>query len=283
MSLEELKSYEYQLEQVSLAIEKDPENSELKKLSSDLEEIIGLLRIQVGDPKSAAPVAPIPEAPAPTTKALPSTSNISLQSISPNTSLLSPLHSLQPPPVKRSKRSTDFSVGKTVMARWSGDNQFYKAQIVSKGKDGLYSLEFSGYSTVELVHLNDIRDLNDPELERIMEKARMEKKKTKAKTYDKDKMKKKNSTKIADLGSKGVQTGKVEKPKSAEVVKQQAWLSFTKNAQNKSKKSKLLQSLTKKSMFASPEEPEGKVGVVNSGKPMTTFQQRGKHIYENAS
>lgn len=38
--------------------------------------------------------------------------------------------------------------------------------------------------------------------------------------------------------------------------------------------------INKQSMFASSTEVAAKVGVVNSGKGMTTFQERKKHKFE---
>ena len=38
--------------------------------------------------------------------------------------------------------------------------------------------------------------------------------------------------------------------------------------------------IQKSSMFASPETVEGKVGVTNSGKALTEFEQRKRHKFE---
>ncbi len=53
---------------------------------------------------------------------------------------------------------------------------------------------------------------------------------------------------------------------------QQTWQKFVTKGAKRS-----LSGLTKSSIFASPEEVDGKVGVVNSGKRLTEFAQRKKH------
>ncbi|CAG8498494.1 10679_t:CDS:2 [Paraglomus occultum] len=70
------------------------------------------------------------------------------------------------------------------------------------------------------------------------------------------------------------------KPKEQRVVKQKQWLAFAHSAaaapgRRTNKAKRLVQPpINKKSIFATPENPEGKVGVVGSGRPMTQFQQR---------
>ncbi|GES94681.1 hypothetical protein GLOIN_2v1633572 [Rhizophagus clarus] len=63
-------------------------------------------------------------------------------------------------------------------------------------------------------------------------------------------------------------------------IKRKSWLAFASGSamapgKKTTKTKRLVQPpINKKSIFATPENPEGKVGVVGSGKPMTQFQQR---------
>ncbi len=59
----EIEAYEYQLSQVTLALDADPSNSELVSLKSELEELISLTKMASGS------VAPDPATPAPVSSA----------------------------------------------------------------------------------------------------------------------------------------------------------------------------------------------------------------------
>ncbi|CAG8492854.1 4952_t:CDS:2, partial [Cetraspora pellucida] len=72
-------------------------------------------------------------------------------------------------------------------------------------------------------------------------------------------------------------------------AKQKTWLAFASGpavapGKKTTKTKRLVQPpINKRSIFATPENPEGKVGVVGSGKPMTQFQQRGNITKINES
>ncbi len=57
---------------------------------------------------------------------------------------------------------------------------------------------------------------------------------------------------------------------------QQTWQKFVTKGSKRS-----LSGLTKSSIFQSSEAVEGKLGVVNSGKGMTSFADRKKHKFDN--
>ncbi|KAJ3049806.1 hypothetical protein HK097_009208, partial [Rhizophlyctis rosea] len=84
------------------------------------------------------------------------------------------------------------------------------------------------------------------------------------------------------------QTATAKAKDNEQVQKQQAWLAFATGKSTGKTKTKAAASpatpaplLAKKkaSIFATPDDPNAKVGVVGSGKPMTQFVQRGKHVY----
>ncbi|CAO3634941.1 unnamed protein product [Mucor hiemalis] len=82
-----------------------------------------------------------------------------------------------------------------------------------------------------------------------------------------------------DSTTNGATTPKKKKTVEFE-NKKNAWLNFATGTNSKKKKSVGgAAPINKKSIFKTPDNPEGKVGVVGSGKGMTTFQQRGKHVY----
>ncbi|KAK9765986.1 hypothetical protein K7432_005247 [Basidiobolus ranarum] len=145
-----------------------------------------------------------------------------------------------------------WTIGDTCQAKWSSDKQFYEAVIVAISGDGTYSVTFKGYGNTEVVSAEELKPISN--------KTQKKREQTSEAVVDDPTKKKKKTT------SKTSETA----------VKQQAWLKFANN-----KKGKNSTAINKKSIFATPTEPEGKVGVVGSGKGMTDFKQRGKHIYES--
>jgi len=59
--------------------------------------------------------------------------------------------------------------------------------------------------------------------------------------------------------------------------RQKNWLSFVKGHRKKQKVK------PKDSIFASPDEVDGRVGVVNSGKPLTKYQEPAKHLFSKTN
>ncbi|GBC12010.2 survival of motor neuron-related-splicing factor 30 [Rhizophagus irregularis DAOM 181602=DAOM 197198] len=205
MNAEELAQYQYQLDQVNLALKSEPENSELLKLKTDLTELINLTNTIIDQEVTLSP------------------SKRSASSISPRT------NSTPTTPTSFSipTFTKPLQVGDSCLARWSGDGQFYQAQITAIGEK------------------NKKKGLNDKK--------------------DKDKKKK---------------SGEGQKKINEQNLKQKSWLAFASGSamapgRKTTKTKRLVQPpINKKSIFATPENPEGKVGVVGSGKPMTQFQQR---------
>ncbi|CAG8681553.1 932_t:CDS:2 [Funneliformis caledonium] len=206
MNPEELAQYQYQLDQVNLALKSEPESSELLKLKTDLTELINLTTTIIDQEVTLSPSKR-------------SASSVSPRNNStPTTPTLTSLPTFTKP----------LQVGDSCLARWSGDGQFYQAQITAiGGGNQVFSVVFKGYNNIELV--NKVNEQN---------------------------------------------------------LKQKSWLAFasgsaTAPGKRTTKAKRLVQPpINKKSIFATPENPEGKVGVVGSGKPMTQFQQRGKHIFD---
>ncbi|KAL9544149.1 hypothetical protein MBANPS3_007777 [Mucor bainieri] len=241
MSAEEIESYKFQLEQVELALQSDPENEELKKLQHDLQELISMFEA-VAEPTSPKKKDAYHQQPPPSTPAAPAASTAST-----TTTAL---------------KAHEFSVDQEVMARWSGDGEFYKATITAiGGADQVFSVKFKGYSEAEVVKAEDIKPLQTKKRTGVFENVGEPKKKRKDTAT--------SSTSSAGGGAVAP-TGK--KKKAAEFEnKKNAWLNF---ATGGSKKKKATPVINKKSIFKTPDNPEGKVGVVGSGKGMTSYQQR---------
>ncbi|KAI8973728.1 hypothetical protein BDF20DRAFT_824059 [Mycotypha africana] len=245
MSAEDLETYRFQLEQVDLELKNDPNNEELLKLQTDLKELISMVE-QFASPaqQQQSPVK---------------------KQNAPNSTPLA-----DPTPTVALKHH-EFAVDQEVMARWSGDGQFYRAVITAiGGADQVFSVKFKGYTDSELVKAEDIRPLDVNSLKN---------KKRRTGIFEDVVVEPEN--KKGDNKSKRQKTTTTsQKSKTAEFEnKKNAWLNFAKGG-SKKKKTNATSVINKKSIFKSPDNPEGKVGVVNSGKGMTSFHQRGKHVYE---
>lgn len=218
MSAEEIESYKFQLEQVELALESDAENEELLKLQSDLKELINMFEAAnaitheetVNNNKRKAQSEPASSHTNVTTTAL---------------------------------KSHEFSVDQEVMARWSGDGQFYRATITAiGGADQVFSVKFKGYSESEFVKAEDIKAVVDKKRVGIFENVEGPKKKKKE----------------TPVSAKDPNAPVVPKKKKAVEFenKKNAWLNFATGSS--SKKKKIVPVINKKSIFKTPDNPEGK-------------------------
>ncbi|KAI9313884.1 hypothetical protein BX666DRAFT_1974466 [Dichotomocladium elegans] len=310
MSSEESEVYKYQLEQVEMALAADPDNEELKKLQHDLQELIALTHQleeqeqQVHSPKhstskggrtamtknerSSAPVFALPTAASP----------------SPDAS---------PKPILKTQQ---FSVGQEVMARYAGDGQFYRAQITAiGGADQVFSVVFKGYNDNELVKAEDIKAIENKRKKGIFEDVTSRGGGAAAASgtgggtsptpagAGSSGLGHKHKGESAQSGKAGAQPKKKKKVSEVE-VKKNAWLNFATGADKKKMKGT---PINKKSIFKTPDNPSSKgketfpsvptpksglnliyalrlsvhiVGVVGSGRGMTSYQQRGKHLYK---
>ncbi|CAO3567090.1 unnamed protein product [Mortierella alpina] len=188
-----------------------------------------------------------------------------------------------------------WSVGDRCKALYQ-DGKFYEAKIVAVGGGGqVYTVAFKGYesSPPALVGPQDLKAIYDPKKHQKHDhnKAGAAAATTTTTTTATATATAAAASSVAGDGSltqkkRGLDhaggDGGPKKKKnggqaSEQVQKQMAWQNFSKGGAKKTKGPVL-----KKSIFATPDNPEGKVGVVGSGKGMTSFQQRGKHIYGSA-
>lgn len=223
MSAEEIESYKFQLEQVELALQSDPENEELKKLQHDLQELISMFEA-VAEPTSPKKKDTHHQQPPPSST--PAAANTTTTAL----------------------KAHEFSVDQEVMARWSGDGEFYKATITAiGGADQVFSVKFKGYSEAEFVKAEDIKPLQSKKRAGVFENVGEPKRKRKETTAS-------SASASSAAGGAVAPTGK--KKKAAEFEnKKNAWLNF---ATGSSKKKKATPVINKKSIFKTPDNPEGK-------------------------
>lgn len=220
MADDDTESYKYQLEQVELALANDPNNEELKKLQQDLKELIALTsQLEEQQQSSHKKKTPTPTA----TPTPPTQSSDTTPTGTGTTAAAAAL------------KTNQFSVGQDVMARWSGDGQFYRATITAiGGADQVFSVKFRGYQETEVVKAEDVRPLETKKRQGIFEDVAVPKKQKKKK----------------EPGQKKV--SEVE-------VKKNAWLNFASSAESKKKNKRMAATpINKKSIFKTPDNPEGK-------------------------
>ncbi|KAG0200355.1 hypothetical protein BGX28_006554 [Mortierella sp. GBA30] len=294
MEASDLINYKEQVATIDAALLADPTNEELLTLKAELLELITLTEtlLQQEAAAATAPTAttktassspsPYPSAQSPQSSSASglSTPSITKTTTSTTTTAKSPPASnqpiYQPPPPVAAPRN--WSVGDRCRALFADDGKFYEAKILAVGGGGqVYTVAFKGYesSPPALVGPQDLKAIYDAK-KHHHHKQHDNKSGATETSGDGDGDKKDQRKRGPDAGADG---GGLKKKKSAseQVQKQMAWQNFAKGGAKKAKGP-----ILKKSIFATPDDPEGKVGVVGSGKGMTQFQQRGKHIYGNS-
>ncbi|KAI9101138.1 hypothetical protein DFS34DRAFT_613289 [Phlyctochytrium arcticum] len=248
----ELAQYQFQLEQVDEAIAKDPENQELHKLRESITELITLYSDLAKQQASSSNSESKKKSKFAEAKAGGGSNRKSETSAQSTVRL--------------------FPVGATVLAKHPGDGNFYEAVVnILPGdpEEGLYTVTFKEYSITEAVPPTDVRPFSSQKRTSAPVTAAT----LAATNPDINKKKKKFRPK----------EGHVSKRDKEQTEKQAAWLSFAGGDSKKRKASGGLSTvkppLKKSSIFATPDDPMAKVGVIGSGKPMTQFQQRGKHVF----
>lgn len=253
----EIAEYEYQIEQISGALEADPANDELLTLKNELQDLIVLTRARL----SAADEG---------------------DKIGPKTVLFSDKDK------KRKTESGSRKVGDVVLAKWiSGDHHFYEAKITSitgNQADPVYAVKFLEYNEIQTLHGHQLRDLN-------------EHKKRALETSFGAKFIKTNPvpppppssvpappsslTKESVLDTTKPATKK-KGPSTKESLAQSAnnWTSFAKSGPKTTKKVGKRKAIGEGSMFRTEEG--GRVGVIGSGRAMTSDPgKRARHVFES--
>ncbi|ORZ14754.1 hypothetical protein BCR42DRAFT_417608 [Absidia repens] len=278
MSENETELYQFQLEQVEHALSSDPTNEELLKLQTDLKELIALTT-QYEQVSTTTTQSSSNHADPPNNSNSNNNINASPVATETNTRKRSRSPSTTPAPRASALVSQQFSVGQDVKAKWSQDGQYYRATITAiGGADQIFSVQFRGYKDIEVVSVADIEPLEKDKRKGIFEDIKTMPGVDSEGNYNNNNV----GVSVGDDGTTNSSNKKKKVKKVSEVeVKKNAWLDFAKGGDKKKKKQKVVP-INKKSIFRTPDNPESKVGVVGSGRGMTSYQQRGKHSFGNA-
>ncbi|KAJ3480865.1 hypothetical protein NLI96_g8051 [Meripilus lineatus] len=164
-----------------------------------------------------------------------------------------------------------FAAGDECLAKYSSDGQWYPARIASVGgaeDKRVYSVVFKGYNTTELVNASQIKAL--PANYQAPAPSSHKRKLTKVEEEERERKKKKNEKKLEVKAAKAKEQSE----------KQVTWQKFAKKSE---KKGIHIAGVAGTSIFKTPENPLGRVGVTGSGKGMTEVAPRGKHKFDTTA
>ncbi|KAH9982475.1 hypothetical protein BGW80DRAFT_1433843 [Lactifluus volemus] len=145
------------------------------------------------------------------------------------------------------QQSINWSAGDECLAKYSGDGAWYPARINSvagSAENRVYSIVFKSYNTTE-----QAKEEEDEEKER---------------------KRKKNEKKVETRAAKAKE----------QLQKQASWQKFAKKSE---KKGVHIAGIAGTSIFKTPDNPLGRVGVTGSGRGMTDYQAKGKHKFDNST
>ncbi|KAI6701773.1 hypothetical protein NL676_016097 [Syzygium grande] len=284
VSIEELSSnlstYKDQLRQVRQLLVDDPGNSEYADMQKELEEVIALTEellatarqneISVSDiGRSASESLSFSQAKGSSEK--------KMQPVSDNHELL--------------------SIGSKVQAVWSEDGEWYDATIEAHTPNGYY-VSYDGWGNKEEVDPDNVRPIKEGEVNAILEAERVaeatkqaiKRKIAQAATVDFQSRTLPAKLRIEPDDPEDVKAAKRKKIHSfkskmrmeqlevAQNKRQNDWQQFQ-STKGRAKKIGFLTGRKRESIFKSPDDPHGKVGVTGSGKGLTEFQKREKHLH----
>lgn len=250
-----------QLETINQSLKADPENNDLKALQAELSDLVNLTKEFLGQQQSAGPSR------SSTVAALASTSTAASAAIS-------------------------YVAGTEVLAKWHGDNKFYPARIAGvsgSNSDPVYTVIFQIDKSTEVVRKNDVKALSESK-KRVYAQTEERGRETAGES---------ESKKLKKVDKKAVKEEERKARVSEQNNKQDSWQSFAKKS---TKKGISIPGISGGSQFKSPDNPHGRgayltlhsrsvlskrnygfpllVGVVGSGKGMTTFEQKKRAKWE---
>ncbi|KAG5648055.1 hypothetical protein DXG03_007090 [Asterophora parasitica] len=161
-----------------------------------------------------------------------------------------------------------WSAGDECLAKYSGDGSWYPARITSLGgstENRVYSIVFKGYNTTELVKAGEIKPL-PPNYANFAPSSSNKRKLSKQEEEERERKKKKNEKKLEVKAAKAKE----------QTAKQATWQKFAKKSE---KKGVHIAGTSGTSIFKTPDNPLGRVGVTGSGKGMTEVTLPGKHKF----
>ncbi|KAA1468229.1 hypothetical protein DENSPDRAFT_382507 [Dentipellis sp. KUC8613] len=150
------------------------------------------------------------------------------------------------------------------------DGGWYPARINSVGGSAerrVYSIAFKGYNTTELVEASAMKALPANYVQHMP--ASSKRKLGKKEEEERDRKRKKNEKKLEVRAAKAKEQNQ----------KQATWQKFAKKSE---KKGVHIAGISGTSIFKTPDNPLGRVGVTGSGKGMTEYAGKNKHKFEHS-
>eukprot|EP00268_Persea_americana_P064000 TRINITY_DN8369_c0_g1_i1.p1 TRINITY_DN8369_c0_g1~~TRINITY_DN8369_c0_g1_i1.p1 ORF type:complete len:308 (-),score=99.95 TRINITY_DN8369_c0_g1_i1:373-1296(-) len=286
LNIEELTSnldtYNDQLHQIRKLLADDPGNSEYADMEKELVEVIGLTEELLATAKQAD------------LSGLGSTEDADL-SLDQHQTVGSAEHNTESSVI--SEPYERLPIGTKVQAVWSDDGDWYDATIEAHTPIGYY-VAYDGWGNKEEVDPANVRPIEGAVVDALVEAERVAE-------ATKEAIKRKIAQAAsADFQSRNLPAKLRIEPDDPEDVKaakrkkihafkskvrfeqlevtqnkrQNAWQQFQ-TTKGRSKKIGFFSGRKRESIFKSPEDPKGKVGVTGSGKGLTEFQKREKHLH----
>ncbi|KAI4296142.1 hypothetical protein L6164_036125 [Bauhinia variegata] len=283
LSIEELASnlstYKEQLRQVRQLLNDEPGNSEYVDMERELEEVIALTEELLSTAKQNEI----------------SGSDAGSNADVSQTLLKSTGNKIEPNSI--SDHQEKFPVGATVDAVWSEDGEWYKATIEAHTPNGYY-VSYDEWGNKEEVDPANVRLIQESTVDALLEAERVaeatkqaiKRKIAQAASIDFQSRSLPAKLRIEPDDPEDVKAAKrkkihafkskmrVEQLEVAQNKRQNAWQQFQ-STKGKAKKIGFFSGRKRESIFKSPDDPHGKVGVTGSGKGLTEFQKRGKHFH----
>ncbi|KAJ9687733.1 hypothetical protein PVL29_016275 [Vitis rotundifolia] len=285
LSIDELASnlstYKDQLQQVKKLLVDDPGNSEYVDMEKELEEVIVLTEELLATAKQS-------EISLPAFGTNADASLIQHQSGGSSQHLMEPGNS--------SDHYGKFPIGTKVQAVWSEDGEWYDATIDGLTPDGYY-VSYDGWGNKEEVDPGNVRPIQEEvnallEAEKEAEATKQAIKRKIAQAAATDFQSRSLPAKLR-IEPDDPEDVKIAKRKKIHAFKskmrfeqlevtqnkrQNAWQQFQ-TTKGRAKKIGFFSGRKRESIFKSPDDPNGKVGVTGSGKGLTEFQKREKHLH----
>ncbi|KAF8016111.1 hypothetical protein BT93_H1597 [Corymbia citriodora subsp. variegata] len=284
VSIEELSSnlstYKDQLRQVRQLLVDDPGNSEYADMQKELEEVIALTEELLTTARqneiSGSDIGRSASESLSFSQAKGSSEN-KMQPVSDH-------HELLP-------------IGSKVQAVWSEDGEWYDGTIEAHTANGYYVC-YDSWGNKEEVDPDNVRPIKEGEVNAILEAERVaeatkqaiKRKIAQAATVDLQSRTLPAKLRIEPDDPEDVKAAKRKKIHSfkskmrmeqlevAQNKRQNDWQQFQ-STKGRAKKIGFLTGRKRESIFKSPDDPYGKVGVTGSGKGLTEFQKREKHLH----
>ncbi|XP_014510572.1 survival of motor neuron-related-splicing factor 30 [Vigna radiata var. radiata] len=281
VSIEELASnlslYKDQLHQVRQLLNDEPSNSEYVDMERELSEVIALTEELLATAKQ---------------------NEMSGSTAAPNagTSPSLSIHK-ENQMLDSSDLQEKFLIGTKVQAVWSEDGEWYDATIEAYTPNGYY-VSYDNWGNKEEVDPANIRPIQEGSVDALLEAERVAEAtkqaikrkiaqaasidlqsrslpaKLRIEADDPEDVKASKRKKIHAFKSKM----RMEQLEVTQNKRQNAWQQFQ-STKGKAKKIGFFSGRKRESIFKSPDDPQGKVGVTGSGKGLTEFQKREKHFH----